>query len=286
MDPELELDHVGIVVADLDAAQATFTKLGFQVTERSYHQGSPKAGDPVQPMGSANHCAMFEQGYLEIMGIWNPDLWSTAAEMLAHYEGLHIIASRNYDAVATHAALSSRLPGLPAPRILRREIEVDGKTETLEFHNIVTERAAMPEARFIVIEHKTPDLLWRPEQMAHPNGVVAIDDAYLCPSDFSEAVARIARLFDLSPELPEAGLARFQLARSQLSVYDDSAFARAYPGIRPPMRPSSMGCAFRVRDLKATRKVFQANGVAFNEASGGIWVGPPVSHGTVLSFHE
>jgi hypothetical protein len=36
-----------------------------------------------------------------------------------------------------------------------------------------------PGARYFVCEHRTPELLWRPEWLAHANGATAIEAAYL-----------------------------------------------------------------------------------------------------------
>ena len=76
-DLDLQLDHVGVAVATLDQARETYAKLGFTLTARSIHSGSKEPGGPVVPWGSGNHCAMFEQGYLELIGITDPDEPST-----------------------------------------------------------------------------------------------------------------------------------------------------------------------------------------------------------------
>ena len=44
----------------------------------------------------------------------------------------------------------------------------------IRFRNIVSEDDAWPEGRIIIIEHQTPDLLWQPSLLEHPNGAVAL----------------------------------------------------------------------------------------------------------------
>ena len=44
----------------------------------------------------------------------------------------------------------------------------------MRFRNIFSEDARWPEGRIIVIEHQTPEILWRPELLEHPNGATAL----------------------------------------------------------------------------------------------------------------
>ena len=62
------LDHVALVVPDLDAAAASYRRLGFRLTAKSSHKGALPSGE-IGPWGTGNYCAMFEQGYFEILGI-------------------------------------------------------------------------------------------------------------------------------------------------------------------------------------------------------------------------
>ncbi len=107
----LDLDHVGIAVADLEAGREAFERLGFTLKARSYHQDSRLPGGPVEPWGSANHCAMLTDGYLEVLGVTDPERFSNAKLMVARYEGLHIVALRPASVNSAHAALTrARLP--------------------------------------------------------------------------------------------------------------------------------------------------------------------------------
>src|SRR5512134_1072217 len=50
------IDHVVLVVRDLDAARDTFERMGFTVTPRGHHT-----------IGSQNHCVMFGHDYIELL---------------------------------------------------------------------------------------------------------------------------------------------------------------------------------------------------------------------------
>ena len=59
MAPLHRLDHIVIAVKNLDAAVATYRKLGFTLTPRGLHEGK----------GTGNHCIMFPNTYVELLGI-------------------------------------------------------------------------------------------------------------------------------------------------------------------------------------------------------------------------
>ena len=53
------LDHVVVMVDGIDAAEASYRKLGFQVQPRGFHK----------KLGTANHLMIFDKDYFEILGI-------------------------------------------------------------------------------------------------------------------------------------------------------------------------------------------------------------------------
>ncbi|MFT4465451.1 MAG: VOC family protein [Sodalis sp. (in: enterobacteria)] len=56
------------------------------------HAGTSEADGKIVPWGSGNHCAMFAQGYFEIIGLMDADMPSNVKKMVERYEGLHIVA--------------------------------------------------------------------------------------------------------------------------------------------------------------------------------------------------
>lgn len=283
----LELDHVGIAVGTLEGARRSFERLGFRLTPRSLHRGAREPGGTVEPWGSGNHCAMFEHGYLEILGIWNPDLWSPVDVMLERYEGAHIVALRDRDADEAHATLASRDGRINPPRLLSREIEVGGTTRTLAFRNILAHRDRFPEAHLLFIEHCTPELLWRGDLLAQPNGVTTLEEAYLCVADLESAVDRYATILATVPERPARGTAAFRLHRGRLVVLDEAAAGERFPDAALPQPPAALGCGLRVRDLAHTRRLLDDNGVdSVPDGTGAILVAPTSANGAVLRFCE
>ena len=92
----LFLDHVAVVVPDLARAAKTYARLGFRLTPESSHKGPLKPGGPLEPYGSGNHCAMFKEGYLEILGVTDPKRYTgEVTPLLKSRPKAHPVARRS-----------------------------------------------------------------------------------------------------------------------------------------------------------------------------------------------
>jgi hypothetical protein len=284
----LELDHVGVVISDLERGRRDYSRLGFNLTPRSDHSGARVAGGPVEPWGSGNHCAMLRNGYLEVMGITDPRKYSSALDMVAKYEGLHIIALGCASADETYAAIRARGGQVEAPHALERDAAFgpDGReTRRASFRNMYVDRARVTEARFIIIEHCTRDVLWQPHLLAHPNGALAMRDAFLCVPDPQATAAKFSPLFGADWREHEPGCLKLALARGALWLMTEAVWRQWAPDAAVPMRGSPVGFGVTVQDLAATRRLLVANGVTVqNGRDGGIWVGPQQAAGAVAYF--
>jgi len=285
---DLDLDHTGVAVRDLDAGQAAYARLGFTLTARGFHSGAVTPGGPVEPWGSGNHCAMFEDGYLEIIGIVDPNLHSTTKGLLDRYEGAHIVAFGSGEGDAAFTTLSARMVGVRAPARLERPAAFgpnDEETRLAAFRNISLEPGVCPEAKFIFIEHLTRDVLWQPHLMTHANSVIGLAEIGLCVADVEETSTRLGKLLDLTPKDAMPGIAQFTLRRGKVYVMNEAGMAGWTPGIVPPCLPYVATIGFTVRDLDATRKYLTDAGIEYAEhAYPAIWVAPEFTHGPVLSF--
>ena len=68
---DLSLDHVGFMLRDLDAGVERWEKLGFKLSRRSPQMGRVPGETEMAPWATSNHCAMFREGYLELIGVTN-----------------------------------------------------------------------------------------------------------------------------------------------------------------------------------------------------------------------
>ncbi|MEC8372850.1 MAG: VOC family protein, partial [Pseudomonadota bacterium] len=135
----LSLDHVGFMVRDLDAAVARWERLGFLLSRRSPQMGKVPGKSEMAPWASSNHCAMFEHGYLELIGITNPENFNPWSRFLDRFEGPHITALRCENGEEAYKALSGRIDHFDPPlQRLRNAPYGDGVRE-FRFRNIFSQ---------------------------------------------------------------------------------------------------------------------------------------------------
>ena len=288
MTTEMVLDHIGVGVRDLDRGRDAYARLGFALTPRSVHRGSLAPGGPVVSWGSANHCAMFHDGYLEIIGPSGPDAAGAVPDMVARYEGAHIVAIGCRDSQETYEEISAL--GLPVepPRLLERDAPygVSGdETRPASFRNAAFDGEVFAEARLFYIQHMTPDVLWQPHLLAQPNGVVALGEIYFCAPDAEAAAAKFAPMLRATPEKVAAGEWRLPMARGTVRMLAPEAWDRLAPGQATPDPPAPVGIGFRVSSLDRARGHMEANGIALHDGDNP-WVGAADGCGTVLFFSQ
>ena len=290
MSSSVKLDHIGVAIKDLERGRQAYERLGFKLTPRSIHRGSPTPGAPVVPFGSGNHCAMFHEGYLEVVGLVDPTIISNIKPMVARYEGAHIVAFGVESAEATYQGLAGRGIPIEPARQLERDAAYGPQNNELKraaFRNMYFDPAKYPEARLLYIEHLTRDVLWQPHLLDHPNGVVALSDVFLCVPDARAAANKYAALFARPADEIGPGEWRIALAHGQVWIATPDAWAVRSQGAAAPALPSPAGIGFKSKNLAATRALLASNGVEVREgADGGIWIAPAHSCGVAIYFCE
>ncbi len=161
----LPLDHLVVLVPDLDAARAAFADAGFNPTPIARHS---------EAMGTANSCIMLDGSYIELMGM----VADTPANegwraLLATGAGLKGFALASDDIAATAAALAAKQIDAGPPRHFSRAMP-EGE---LRFSVIRLPRELTPGLQCIFCQHHTPQLLWTADAMRHPNGAQRIEAA-------------------------------------------------------------------------------------------------------------
>ena len=174
----LFLDHVSHFVSDIDAAARLLESLGFVVTPLSAQYASGK------PVGTSNRCVMLEEGYIEIL---------TPTE---RSPGVYLACFGTPDADFEHRRLTDH--GFqPQPIVdLSRPLETGG---TVRFRVVRPNPESMPEGRIQFVQQMTPEQIWRPEVLAHRNGVTALRAVHVSTKDIVETATRWSRFTGLLP---------------------------------------------------------------------------------------
>src|SRR5882672_380422 len=147
------LDHIVHAVRDLDAAAATYGRLGFTVGARNRH-----------PWGTHNRTVQLPGFFIELLTVAEPDKLGSDGiarlfgaynrDFLARHEGLSGLLLESRDAAADAAAY--RDAGIAASEALRFEREgrrPDGTPIRLGFSLAFARDPAAPESAFAACQH-------------------------------------------------------------------------------------------------------------------------------------
>src|SRR5688572_28050187 len=168
------IDHTLVGVRDLEAARATWWRLGFTVTPRGRHIG----------WGTGNYCVMLEEGYVELLGIVDPSQFSNNLDkLLEKREGLLGLAFATPDANACRDALDTAGLKPDGPKQLKRDLELPTGTVTPEFRLVFLPPDSTPEISAFVVHHLSPELVRRPDWLAHANSAQRLLSATVVCAD-------------------------------------------------------------------------------------------------------
>ncbi len=269
------LDHVGFGVRDLDAAAQRFARLGFRLTPRGHHVLPPLTpGGPYRSAGTSNNCAMLENGYLELIGVTEPNYAGSMLSRIEHHEGLHIVAFGASDWEAAQRVLrEGPIPGA-AVRPLQRPI--DGDLARFQIIDFPPEQ--VPGGVFFAIHHDTPELLWKPGFLDHPNGATGLEGITVAVADPVEFASRLARFLGVATQG-----AAIDLARGKVRVVD-AAWLAAHGSATTPTLPFIAGITVRIRDPERTAALLRDNGIGFQQRPDAVWIPPEEACGGFIEF--
>jgi len=283
MAPLSRLDHVIIAVKNLDAAAATYRKLGFTLTPRGLHEGR----------GTGNHCIMFKHSYIELLGIVDEvgAQGRLAERVNARGEGGLGIAYGADDADKTAAAL--RAAGIAAedPIELSRPLDLDGKREMVRFRNVMMPGLTLPNVMQFVCTHLTPELTRaRHEWQLHPNGATGIGQVVIGNDNPVDYLGEFQKEFGTGnvacgTGIPSAMAVRFTngsihvTSREMQGAGYELAWKDApYPGI--------VALRVTVNEPDATSAMLQMAKLPHKEARNAVVVPASATHGVALEFRE
>ncbi len=260
------LDHLAHWVPDIHAASALLDRLGFLVTPYAEHAHAAIGGEASVPAGSANQCVMLEAGYLEVLtAIGETPIAREVRTALGRYTGLHLTAFCAADAAGLRERLvSAGFPQRPCVNLARESSTADGGSCTLRFTVVRPEVGCLPEGRVQFLTHHTPDELWQPRWLEHPNTARALTDVLFCVADIHEASRRYERYLGRTAEAVHGGYV-LQMDRGRLALLDVERVCAALPGGSIPCVPFMAAYALACENLASTRAVLRASGIDYRD---------------------
>ena len=275
----LDLDHTGCLVSALHAGAANWERLGFSLTPVSRQRGAVPGREGFHPWATANRCVILRDTYLELIGVVDAAAFNPWARFIAKNEGLHILALRCRDAESAYAALSARTDALLPPVPRERILDVAGEPRVMCFRNIFSRDEIWPEARYLVIEHQTPDFLWQPRYQQHTNGACDLVAVTFVADD---PPALIPRMQALGAHVisRDAGQVSARLpGRGTVHAMHSNAFAETY-GHTPRSGMHAITVSFG--ELGTALDFLESRGVAVGTSRYGRWIGPRDTNGFIM----
>ena len=279
------INHVGMAVRDIAVTVDRYEAMGFQLTPYSPHSAAWKPGDPVQPLGSGNRCVMFESTYLEILASENRAKQAARIEnFLKHHQGAHIVC---FDCKDTDT-VDRRLRGLGYETsgviALQRDIDTPEGVRTAKFVRSQFAPKNSPEGYIQASTHLTPEYIYQPRFIRHPNGSFELFETVLVSDDLLAFEKRYRDYLGIAPERDGVAL-RFQLpGGTVLTIVDVRGAAAMLPGGLLPPIPGIAAVGFRTRELAALRDRLKSNGFTVIEIGERILIPAEEASGVAVLF--
>lgn len=320
----LDLHHIGLVVRDMDAAIAAFTRFGFHIGVPNYPALPAYPGAAPEPVGAGNTHADFPRSFIELLApaperraglpagsrlvpLHVPEdrlaatraaIQHTIAGLAARLdtsEGAHILIFTTGDAEQTANRLERTGVAHTPARALQRPIATAEGTELaavkfLEFSSDDPSAAPgmVPEGRVGAAEDAPHDLLDAQIGLAHPNGATGLAECIVCfdDSELEAASERYERYLHL-PASREGADTVFTLDSSRLTLTTPPGLAALLPGERPHTTPSLSAYTIEVADLAAAEAHLHAQRLGLRRsADGRPFIPAETAFGTALIFQQ
>lgn len=248
------IDHVVVDVTDrMDEAARRYLALGFHLTARAHHS-----------LGSSNHLCMFDRDYVELLSPGD----GRRQDLVGFPAGLNGLVFAMEGAEAWHDRLRARRLPVQAVQRFSRTLELmDGKRAEVRFNVVRLEPRTVFDGRVFFCEHLTPELVWRPEWQAHPNGALALARIVLAVRDLNNVADGFERIFGSGAVVRATGQGDPHVllaGKVAVEICPREELARALGSAMPDSAGRANHLALlgiRVRSLRTTEETLKANGV-------------------------
>lgn len=274
------IDHVIIAVRDLEAARQGWERLGFVATPKGSH------GE----WGTANHCFMFAEDYVELLA---PEAAGPVAESVRAFtdrrEGLMSVVLASDEGAALADRLRRAGHHIPTPQSLTRKIPQPGGGEaTAQFSVFSLPVDTTPGVECRVVQHLTPDLLRRPDWVAHPNGAVGLASVSAIVEEPGELMPAWDAVFGPHATTPTDNTVAVHTGRGLIFLSRPDELSQLHPEAEDeelPHAPALLVLTLLVEDTGRAAALLKANKVEFTrDSEGTIRIPPEEANGVFLEM--
>ena len=277
MNPVLGLDHCIIAVEGLEGSRQDYERLGFTCAPLGNHQNR----------ATANHCLMFPETYLELLGVNEPDNpdGGLREKLTARGEGLHRLALGTPDADAVKAQVEALGVRTDGPNDLARPSkEPEGM---VKFRNLFLEPDDLGGMPVFMCGHKTPELMRNERLLTHKNGANRFAGITGIAVDPMATAQALSKLFGKA-SITETGYGvEINSGRGFIRLTTDASIGNAHTGLAThpaAERPIWHVLTIGVDDLDATAAYLEGAGVNAERVGGAVRVKPADARGLNLEF--
>lgn len=246
------LDHVVVMVRELDAAAEHWRALGFTLSPRGTHSAH---------MGSGNYTMMFGTDYVELLGVLHDTPHNAASRefLQRRGEGIERAAFTTRDAAEGAAALRARGIDATGPVEFSRPVDLPGgghgEAAFSVFQWPVDQRPG--DLRIFACQHHTRANVWIPQLQSHANTTTCILRLEIVAADPAAAAAQLAGLIDTQAEaIDHAVRVRTAPGRGAFEFMSADAFKLRHASLRREPLPAEGVAALvcRVADIDAAAR--------------------------------
>ncbi len=275
--PLPQIDHIAInVLYQMDRAEAAFRDLGFQLTERGYHT-----------LGSINHLMMFDRDYLELIGL--PEKLSPGQpgrpEIADAGPGINGLVLKTSDVDETYIHLQELgIAGNP-PISFSRPVKLAARTVDACFRTVQIRSDVFSGGRVYFCEHRTPELVWRPEWENHKNGALGIHEIIIVAESHRRSADDFAAMLR-SNTVGSGDCVGVRLDGAQITFLSPDAYQERYGSLASAMlaRPAIFGAlVIYTANLSTIRDIARKSGLPISDNAASLVIREP-SFNTVIEF--
>lgn len=179
------LDHIVVNAKyELEEFTALFRALGFTLAPPGVHS-----------LGSFSQTMVFRDCYLELIAL-PPGRADLRPEIATSPSGLSGLVFRTSDADETYRTLLRSGFAPDGPRPFHRPVHMRGVWREARFRTVGLGTSEFRAGRVYFCEHLTPELVWQPDLMTHPNGATGIEELVVVAPDPVEEAERYGVLLN------------------------------------------------------------------------------------------